>query len=146
MENEDKKTFDFSMDGRNYYFDLKRICSFITGKKDGSDANERIEREIINNYGVEDEDEGLTLTSKAVREVTGPNDGTMPNIRYDLLKILLIQLITYSEKTKVSTQDNDSVELPMVHLDYLPLGTRIAFNSLLNEGIIKIKENQENKN
>lgn len=141
---ENKNELEFNLDGRNYYFDLKQACLFVTDGKEG--GNGRVEREILNNYEIEDPDEGLTISSKSVREVTGPSDGTMDNIRYDLLKLFIIQIITFADKNSVTLPDaKDMIELPVICIEGLPLGTRLAFNTLLNAGIIKLKEEQKIK-
>lgn len=141
---EKNKELEFNLDGRNYYFDLKQACLFVTDGKEGGSG--RVEREILNNYEVEDPDEGLTISSKSVREITGPGDGTMDNIRYDLLKLFIIQIITFVDKNSVTLPDaKDAIELPVICIEGMPLGTRLAFNTLLNASIIKLKEEEKIK-
>lgn len=139
------KQIDFKLDGRNYYFDMDMACEFITnGVSEHDSNNARIEREIITNYDVETDDGGIAVNSKTVREITGPSDGTMDNIRYDLMKIMMIQIITFSDKTRVSIPNEpNGVDIPIICIDQLPLGTRLAFNTLLKAGIIKISEQQQ---
>ena len=64
-------------------------------------------------------------------------------MKYDLLKTFIIQVITYSDKTKVNIADNDAFEVPIINVSFMPLGTRIVFNTLVEDGILIKKENKQ---
>lgn len=127
------------IDGREYYFSLKKICEFISYRTEKTEK----EKEVVDSYDFDDVTENVKLSSKIVREVTTPNDTQFDNIKYDLIKTFIIQIITYSDKAKVHLPDDDDFELPVINIDYMPVGTRIVFNTLVEEGILIKKETKE---
>ena len=133
MENE-KQTDIVMIDGTEYYFNLKKICDFISYRTDKMDK----EKEVVDNYEYDSNLTEVKLSSKIVRELTSPNDTQYDTIKYDLIKTFIIQLITYSDKAKI----ND-FELPVININYMPIGTRIVFNTLVEEGILIKKENKQ---
>lgn len=121
------------IDGREYYFNLKRIWEILFSTGDKTEK----EKEIVNTYDQGEGDEDLKLSSKIVRELTSPTATQYETIKYDLLKTFIIQLITFSDKTKI---ENVDIEIPIVNIDFLPLGTRMVFNTLIEEQILIKKE------
>ena len=126
------------IDGTEYYFNTKRIFEFITRRAEKTEK----EKEVVDSYEYGDESD-VKLTTKVVRELTTPTETQYDTIKYDLLKTFIIQIITYSDKTKVNIPDNDAFEVPIINVSFMPLGTRIVFNTLVEEGILIKKENNQ---
>lgn len=102
--------------GKNYIFNLRKICDFIY-KETGRDTKET---EILDSFNYE---EGAkALAGKTVRELTMGSNG-QESIVYDLIKIVLIQVIAFDSPDDIDLED-------------LPFGTKIAFNTLLAEGFL----------
>lgn len=129
------------IDGTEYYFNLKKIFEFISYRTDKTEK----QKEVVDSYDRSEEDEGeIKLSSKIVREITSPNESQYDNIKYDLVKTFIIQLITFDEKTTIPTgEDDKSIELPIINVNFMPLGTRIVFNTLVEEGLLIKKENKQ---
>lgn len=127
------------IDGREYYFNLKKICEFISYRTDKTDR----EKEVVDNYEYDSDSTEVKLSSKIVRELTSPNDTQYDTIKYDLIKTFIIQLITYSDKAKVELPELNGLEVPVVDINYMPIGTRIVFNTLVEEGLLIKKENKQ---
>ena len=127
------------IDGTEYYFDMKRIFEIIIYRADKTDR----EKEVVDSYEYTELSEAK-LSTKVVRELTTPNNSQYDAIKYDLIKTFIIQLITYGEKTRVKVPDNDSFEIPIINVSFMPLGTRIVFNTLVEEGILIKKEKNNN--
>lgn len=107
---------EIKINGSEYYFNINKVCDFF----DTAGKNDK-EKEIVDNY--EQDDEGsLQLSTKIIREFSSPNSSQFDNIKYDLLKTFIIQIITYA-----STE---------VDIDKMPLGTRLAFNTMVEEGFL----------
>ena len=105
-----------TISGKYYAFNLTKICDFIT-KQTGKDVKET---EIIDSYNFEGKKK--ELSGKTVREASTYGTGS-DTIVYDLIKIVLIQVIAYDSEEDIS-------------LDDLPFGTKIAFNTLITEGFL----------
>jgi len=105
-----------SINDKYYAFNLQKICDFIS-KTAGKDVKET---EIIDSYTFEGKKK--ELAGKTVREASAFGNG-QETIVYDLIKIILIQVIAY-----------DSID--DISLEELPFGTKIAFNTLINEGFL----------
>lgn len=75
-------------------------------------------------YGIDDEDVSIEVASKEITENKTTLNDTMNNIRYDLIKLILSELFTYT--------NNES------NSDWTPLSftQKICFNTLAKEGII----------
>ena len=75
-------------------------------------------------YGIDDEDVTIDVASKEITENKTTLNDTMNNIRYDLIKLILSELFTYT--------NNES------NSDWTPLSftQKICFNTLAKEGII----------
>lgn len=142
MKKEEKKIVEDDktviIDGREYYFSFKKICEFISNRSDKTDK----EKEVVDSYDFDEDADHIKLSSKIVREVTSPNDTQYDTIKYDLVKTFVIQIITYADKTKLAIPEANNFEIPVINVDYMPLGTRIAFNTLVEEGILIRKENK----
>lgn len=100
--------------GDKYYiFDLEKIYSFINY----SDNVEIKEKEILDSY-----QDGKNI-SKTIREVTSPGNSQIDNIKYDLVKTFIIQIITYDGE--------------VIDLDDVSFGTKLAWNTMINMGFLK---------
>lgn len=109
--------------GKTYAFNLDKICEFINY----SDNAKSKETEIIDTYDYaaeSDETTGSKLAAKTVRELTTPGNAQVDNIRYDLLKTLLYQVIGYNEEDSGEVTD-------------LPFGVKVCFNTMINHGFLK---------
>ena len=75
-------------------------------------------------YGIDDEDVSIEVASKEITENKTTLNDTMNNVRYDLIKMILSELFTYT--------NNES------NSDWTPLSftQKICFNTLAKEGII----------
>lgn len=75
-------------------------------------------------YGIDDEDVSIDVASKEITENKTTLNDTMNNVRYDLIKMILSELFTYT--------NNES------NSDWTPLSftQKICFNTLAKEGII----------
>ena len=105
------------VDGTKYFFNLTVIFEYInTREKTGK------EKEIIDSYEMSNTTDELTLSSKVVREMVAPNDTQFDNIKYDLVKLLITELITFKEKE--------------YNIDNMPLGLRIIFNTMVKYGFL----------
>lgn len=100
---------------KDYCLDLKAILKFINY----SDVHTNKETEIVDKYE-KNENKDLSACEKTIREITTGGNQQMDNISYDLLKILLAQVLSYgyNEEAEMATP---------------PLGFEIAFNTLINE-------------
>lgn len=125
------------IDGIEYYFNLKKIFEIITYKTEKTEK----EREVVDSYEYDELSEAK-LSSKIIREYISPNDTQYDNIKYDLIKTFIIQIITYSDKARIKTPNSDDFDLPITNINFMPLGTRIVFNTLVEEGILIKKENK----
>lgn len=109
-----------TIEGKKYVFDLEAICDFISF----STKNDSKEKEVITSFT----DDGK-IDEKSVRELTAPSNIQMDNIRYDLAKMMVIQVLTYDEKNIES-------------LDQMPFGTEMAFLTLINEGFLILVDDE----
>lgn len=106
--------------GKTYVLDLDSVYDFINF----SSTHDSKEKEVVTSYVEGKVDE------KSVRELTTPGNSQIDNIKYDLVKMLIIQVLTYDEKQVDS-------------LDNMPFGTQLAFLTLINEGFLVLVEEQE---
>lgn len=111
------------IEGKNFYLDLKKISDFVYY----SNNHPIKESEITDTYGNEDENKNsgeFGVNSKTIRETTSYGVAQIDNIRYDLLKSLILQVLGFGY------EDEDKSE-------NLPFGFEIAFNTLITEGFLK---------
>ena len=104
------------INGKAYAFNLQKICEFIS-KAAGKGIKET---EILDTYDFEESKK--SITNKTVRELNTTGNGQDPLI-YDLIKTILIQVSAFDDVGDVD-------------LEELPFGTKIAFNTLINEGFL----------
>lgn len=102
-----------TIDDTIYIFDIEAIYDFVNY----SDRVETKEKEIIDSY------EGSKVVGKTIRELTAPGNAAIDNIKYDLVKTFLIQVITY--------------EGDVITLADVPFGTKLAINTLIANGFLK---------
>ena len=111
--------------GRKYYLDLNKIFNFINY----SETHKTIEREIIDSYEENEESNEQTRLNnvgKTIREVTTSGNTNMDNIKYDLLKNIINQVITCGcyEYPELSTNED------------VPTGVAICLNTLIKEKML----------
>ena len=115
-------TFTFICYGdKKYCLDIKKVLDFVNY----SNAHPIKESEIIDTYqNEEDTSETLGVSSKVIRETTSFGIAQIDNIRYDLIKTFIQQILDFGyEETE--------------HIDFPPFGFRVAFNTLIKEGFLK---------
>lgn len=99
--------------GKFYIFDLEKIYKFINY----SDNASAKEKEILDSY------EDGKIVGKTIRELTTPGNTQIDNIKYDIVKTFIIQIITY--------------EGEVMDLDDVSFGTKLAWNTMVKEGFLK---------
>lgn len=110
-----------TIEGKTYVLDLEQVYDFINF----SSTHESKEKEVITNFT-----EAGIVDERSVRELTTPANSQIDNIKYDLVKMLIIQVLTYDEKEIES-------------LEAMPFGTQLAFLTLINEGFLVLVEQAE---
>lgn len=110
-----------NIEGKTYVFDMDLVCDFINH----SSKTESKEKEVITNFTGSGE-----IDDKSIRELTTPGNSQIDNIKYDLVKMLIIQVLTYDEKNVTS-------------LEQMPFGTELAFLTLINEGFLILVDNEQ---
>lgn len=104
-----------------YAFDLKRICQFLADMA----GKEVTENEILDTFDYTGASESK-LSAKSVRELKTKGNG-QDSLIYDLIKIFVVQVLVYDKESDID-------------LDEMPLGTKLAFNTLISEGfLIEVK-------
>jgi hypothetical protein len=105
---------------QDYYLDVKAILNFISY----SDTHSK-EIEIIDKYE-KDENKNFNTAEKTIKEITTSGDSNMDNISYDLVKILVGQILSWGYDVDPTEQDNQN----------LPFGLKVAFNTLIKEKLL----------
>lgn len=100
-------------DGKTYAFDIDRIAKSVIY----ADKTATIEKEIVTSF---DSD---VMKEKTIRELTGPGNAQIDNIKYDLIKTFILQVISYEGEVFESAD--------------MPFGTKLAFDTLINEKFLK---------
>lgn len=111
---------------KKYYLDIKKILDFVNY----SNAHPIKESEIIDTY--QNDEEGETndeqntfgVSSKVIRETTSYGIAQIDNIRYDLIKTFIQQILDFGY------DENEKIDCP-------PFGFRITLNTLIKEGFLK---------
>lgn len=100
---------------KKYVFDINKIVEFVQ-YSDKTEVKERELTDVLENNG-----DGLQITSKVVRETCGAGNPQIDNIKYDIVKNLMVELITFEDYA----------------VEELPYGLRIVVNTMINEGFLK---------
>ena len=113
-----------SIQDKKYCLDINRISDFVNY----SDSHLAKESEIIDTYGINNDAvttnyKGIDVVSKSIREVTTQGNVQLDNIRYDLIKTLITQVMSF---------DYDENK----HKNEIPFGLEIALNTLIKEGFL----------
>lgn len=106
----------FTIGNRRYAFninEIKNICLIPPTQKDG-------EREITEVYGGDDQ-EGLEMSSKIIREVRTQSSGQIDMIMYDLVKLFIVKLLENGE---------------YIYNFNLDFSTSLAFNTMIKWGLL----------
>jgi hypothetical protein len=105
---------------KKYAFDVEALTNFIMY----SDLNKSQETEIIDSY------DGGKVVSKTVRELTTPGNAQIDNIKYDLIKMFIVQIITYDEDVR--------------DIEEVPFGVKLCLNTLIAYGFLNeiIEDNE----
>lgn len=106
---------------KEYCLDIKAILNFINY----SDTHSNKETEIVDRYE-KDENKNLSSTEKTIREITSYGNTNMDNISYDLIKILLGQVLSWGYDTGQTETE----------IETIPFGLKIAINTLLKEKLL----------
>lgn len=104
------------MEEIKYVIDVENLMKFIFE----SDIKRDVDSEITETYLADENNGDMLLTSKQYREVKGGDNTSKQTIRYDFFKSL-IELL----------EDTDG-------LSTMSFREKLAFNTLFNEGLIKI--------
>ena len=85
-----------SIQDKKYCLDINRISDFVNY----SDSHLAKESEIIDTYGINNDVvttnyKGIDVVSKSIREVTTQGNVQLDNIRYDLIKTLITQIMGF---------------------------------------------------
>lgn len=108
---------------KDYYLDIKAILNFINY----SDTHSNKETEIIDRYE-KDENKNLSSAEKTIREITSYGNTNMDNISYDLIKILIGQVLSWGYDSEIS------------EMEAIPFGLKIAINTLIKEKLLLEKK------
>lgn len=108
----------FEYEGDTYVFDLDAIFLYVLVSKD----KEIIEKEITDQYEMPSDSSRPRQIAKLVKEVTTPMDKDIDNIKYDLVKTLILVLLNTEETVG---------GIPA------PFGSKLAFDTLLSMKLIK---------
>lgn len=127
----------FEFNGRYYAIDMDKFIEFVSESKNNEKDNSTVITQVFADNDYEDEEiqpkeQSLTSFKAVSKEITENKSNTNPvfnNIRYDFAKILLSTLVS-----PFYNQDGSFV-IASTEED-LFLGQKIAFNTLLNRGII----------
>lgn len=99
--------------GEKYVLDIDAIVKFCFDN-DGKTTDS----EITEVYVADEESKNLSLASKQLREVKNGDVTSMQTMKYDLVKLLIVDLMEMDE-------------------DELSLGDTVIMNTMMNEGFLK---------
>lgn len=120
------------IDDEYYYIDFYKLIDIVLAKNpDEVDINTSISQVYA---PLEEGNNNLTLASKEFTETRGNLNEAMNNIRYDLLRIFINNLIISPQE--VSMMDGYK------SLSNMNISQKLAFNTLLNLEIIKKVETE----
>lgn len=120
------------IDDEYYYIDFYKLIGIVLEKSpDEVDINTSISQVYA---PLEEGNNNLTLASKEFTETRGNLNEAMNNIRYDLLRIFINNLIISPQE--VSMMDGYK------SLSNMNISQKLAFNTLLNLEIIKKVETE----
>lgn len=131
------------IDGVFYYIDTDRLFDFLcTVKGDGRNESQTIVQAYgypRNQMGEFNTDDKFQLLTKEVSEGKQGLADTQMNLRYDLFKTMLSVLVDISQ----NDFGNEGEHYDDFTLNDMTFGQRIAFNTLVNLGIIVEKKEEE---
>lgn len=106
-----------SFGGKNYILDINKIIEFCLT----SDNKLSRDHEVTEGYEKMDEDsDELTLTSRVIRENSGPSNPQNDMVTYDFIKLLLSILLGQDEKSDVSNNISFALAFnTMVAMEFL---------------------------
>ena len=107
------------INGEKYAFDLLKIKDFCLT----SDKEQAKEKELIDNFESNETNNSLELVSRISREVKSAGNPQNDTILYDSLKVFIMTVLDNDNSSQDTFKD-------------MSFSTAIAFNSLLNAGII----------
>lgn len=114
------------IDGEYYYIDFYKMIDIVLSKNaDEVDINTSISQVYA---PLEEGNTNLTLASKEFTETRGNLNESMNNIRYDLLRIFVNNIILSPQEVSMTEGYKT--------LSSMNVGQKLAFNTLLNLGII----------
>lgn len=111
-------------DNRRWRIDLQKLESYC--------FKEDSQTEITEGYDTTDGD--MKATSKVIREIKAPGNSQDNTVRYDLIKMFLTVILNKTQPVFGAIDREQSLDFSF----------NVAFNTLLNEGIlIEIKQKDE---
>lgn len=113
--------------GTVYYFDISALEKAISLDKKW-DTKMVTEKETTNIFNEKGEPMGTEVTEK-----TYPKVKEIDGAKYDILRMCIETLIDYAEEA------DDALGVDRA-LNKTPLSYKLAFNTLLQEGILKVQE------
>lgn len=108
----------FTIGNKKYAFDVDKIKDICVKSSSDEDA----EHEITTTYEADDTGK-LELSGKLIREVKSENNAQNGMIVYDVIKLFIMRLM-------------DNAEIFNSNVAHLDFSTSLAFNTLLNCGIL----------
>ena len=120
-----------SINGKYYKIDMDSVMAWVT-------ETPSTERSIgtITTLTYQSVDDNGELVEKEVSESKNSLNEALNNVRYDFVRILINTIFT--------VYSNSINEMVTVSFDDLSFGQKIAFNTLLDKGIIKEVTNYDN--
>jgi hypothetical protein len=125
------------LDGAYYVLDMDALSSYIVG----SDNEKVIERTKNEQWVSSDnnEDNEMTLVTKDITETSSSRKDEHAPFRAEIAKMMLT-LIMYP----IVGENGEARDLTRLDVNAMSVGQVLAFNTLINEGIIKeIEETDE---
>lgn len=101
-----------------YILNLENLLNFVFKES----SNQMTDSEITETYVSDDSDNNLVLTTKQIRENKNNEDAAGQTVRYDIIKTLLDMISD------------------VANVDTLTFREQLAIDTLINEGIIEIKD------
>lgn len=105
-----------------YYLDVQKIFDFCSKPTKEGDFRQK---EIVDTYGLNEEDEKIVLEEKTIREVVTPPTYEIDESKFNFICSMVNQIFV-SDNLKCQTYEE------------LPLSSKIAFNTLKQYDFLKI--------
>lgn len=129
----------YEFNGRYYAIDMDKFMEFISHNPNNEKDTNTVITQVFADTSLDEDDDNENIkeksigdfraVSKEITETKSNNNVAFNNVRYDFIRILLNTIVSpyYSPEGAIIKVEND---------DDLFLGQKIAFNTLLQSGII----------